>query len=418
MHKLKYIYNRNKTILNNFSYITILQIFLILVPLITYPYLIRVLGSELYGYVITAQVVASYCSILVDFGFKKISAKHISIHRDNINELSLIMSSIFTIRFFLWIISFSIYFFIIMWVDNYHRHVLLFLFSFGLTFNELLFPQFFFQGMEEMKVITILNVIIRLIFIILVFIFIKDKADYIFVPLFMSLGYFLFGIVSIIIIVKKYGLRFIKPSFENLIFYTKDTLPVFSTDIIATIKDKLNYLVVAQFIGVSEVVIYDLGAKFSSLAISPSVILNTVLFPKISREKNISFLKKGLLISISLTSLTVLCIFILLPYIVPLFINYEIDLLPIRIFLLVPIILSISSFISYNLIIGFGYNKYILYSIIVTTIGYLFAMAIIYYNNLNSVIWVVWVAVFSYMIELIYRLFVSKKILRKVGRNG
>ena len=56
---------------------------------------------------ITAQIVASYGSILVDFGFKSVSAKHVSIHRENKAKLSEIVSSILTIRFFLWLCRLS-----------------------------------------------------------------------------------------------------------------------------------------------------------------------------------------------------------------------------------------------------------------------------------------------------------------------
>ena len=132
---------RHSVLFENFTYISILQIFVILAPLLTYPYLVRVLGSDLYGWVITAQIVASYGSILVDFGFKSVSAKHVSIHRENKAKLSEIVSSILTIRFFLWLCSLIVYMGIIRFIPLYREHFWLFFFSFGITFNELLFPQ-------------------------------------------------------------------------------------------------------------------------------------------------------------------------------------------------------------------------------------------------------------------------------------
>ena len=74
----------NKTIFSNFSYLAILEIFVLIAPLITYPYLVRVLGTELYGWVITAQVTASYASIIIDFGFRRVSAKYVASVRDNL----------------------------------------------------------------------------------------------------------------------------------------------------------------------------------------------------------------------------------------------------------------------------------------------------------------------------------------------
>lgn len=52
---------RNKTILANFSYLSLLQVFAILFPLLTYPYLLRVIGLELYGVIIFAQSYNKLC---------------------------------------------------------------------------------------------------------------------------------------------------------------------------------------------------------------------------------------------------------------------------------------------------------------------------------------------------------------------
>ena len=54
---------RNKTILANFSYLSLLQVFAILFPLLTYPYLLRVIGLELYGVIIFAQSIINYVSL-------------------------------------------------------------------------------------------------------------------------------------------------------------------------------------------------------------------------------------------------------------------------------------------------------------------------------------------------------------------
>ena len=95
----------NKTLIENFSYISILQVFILLTPLITYPYLTRVLGTELYGLVITAQILSSYATIVVKFGFDSVSARYISLWREDKSKMSEVMSSILTTRFLLWFVN-------------------------------------------------------------------------------------------------------------------------------------------------------------------------------------------------------------------------------------------------------------------------------------------------------------------------
>jgi Membrane protein involved in the export of O-antigen and teichoic acid len=299
--KVQDFIGRHSVLFQNFTYISFLQIFLLAAPLITYPYLIRVLGKELYGLVITAQVVASYCSIIVRFGFDNVSAKHVSIARDDKNKLSEIFSSVQTVRLILWILSFFVYVGIILLVPIYKENFFLFLLSFGATFNELLFPQFIFQGIEKMKYTSILNIIIRSIFILLIFLCVKRPEDYLLVPLLNSIGYLIGGVISLYIIIHKERIVLKRPQFSTMTFYTKDAFSIFATDMVTSIKDKFNYLLVGSFLGMGEVVIYDLGSKFTNVLVKPGTIVGTVLFPKMAKEKNIRLFKKAAVLSFFVT---------------------------------------------------------------------------------------------------------------------
>ena len=414
LEKYRQLVKRHSTIFENFTYITALQVFVMITPLITYPYLVRVLGKELYGWVITAQVVASYCSIIVDFGFKRISARHISIFRENREKLSEIMSTILILQLILWCISLVGYLLLVYAIPTYREHLWLFLFSFGLTFNELLFPQYYFQGIEKMKYITLVNIIIRLVFVVLTFLVIKSAEDYIYVPFLSMIGYIIGGGWALYIIFVKRKVRFYLPSFQAIGYYLKDATPVFLTDIITTIKDKLNYLLLGGCVGMGEVVVYDLGSKFMNVILKPVGIVGTVLFPKMARERDVYLFKKTIWALFVVLVFVVLVVNLFLSDIVHFFIAETIDLLPIRLYLLAPIILGCSSFISSNLIIALGYNKYILCSILVTTLVYLFLLGGFYLTgNLNSVTVFVMITVLSYLAELIYRFFVSRKICQK-----
>lgn len=197
--------------------------------------------------------------------------------------------------------------------------------------------------------------------------------------------------------------------------YIKESLTIFSTEIVTSIKDKFNYIFLASFVGTSEVVIYDLGAKFTGMLVKPITILSKVFFPKIAKERNILLSEKTALSSFILMVFVILCFNLFLPFIVKLFIPETINLTPLRIFSLAPLFLSVSSFLATNSIIALGFNKYIFYSIIVTTMVYFTCLGIFYFSNsLNTVTAFVVVAVVSYLAELIYRVFIAKKIKKKL----
>ena len=82
----------NKVLVQNFSYLSALQIFNLLIPLITYPYLIRVVGKETYGLVVFAQAIIGYLVILTDFGFNISATREVSVSLESLQPNKLLPS--------------------------------------------------------------------------------------------------------------------------------------------------------------------------------------------------------------------------------------------------------------------------------------------------------------------------------------
>lgn len=408
----------NKVLVENFFYVSILQVFLLLAPLITYPYLVRILGMELYGMVITAQVLASYASILIDFGSNSVCAKHVSLNRDNKDKLSEIISSVLVARVALWGVCFVIYSTIVMLLPAYREYWVLFFLTYGLTLNDVLFPQFFFQGIEQMKYSTIVNVLFKLIFIVLVFLVVNSSEDYLWVPILYTIGYMAGGIFALWIIFSKMKIRFIIPTRQQIGMYVKDSLPLLGTDLICTIKDKLNYLLLGSFSGMANVVVYDLGMKIYGLASKPAGIINIVFFPRSAKTKNIKQFNQVLCGIVLLDLVIIGLVNIFLPYIVEFFLHEQVELLPLRLFTLAPLFSTTSAFIISNMCIAYGYSRYALYSICVTTAGYIAILITFYFTHFLSNLYAfVLLAVISYFIEFLYRVFLYRKVINKEKQN-
>ena len=102
---------------------------------------------------------------------------------------------------------------------------------------------------------------------------------------------------------------------------------------------------------------------------------------------------------------------IFLQPIVKLLIGEDIDLFPIRIFLFSSVLMGVSGFISRCFLVAKGYNKYLLYSIIITTIAYIVSLLVLFVlGKLNSVLAFIGVTVISYAVELISRLCLVKRL--------
>ena len=396
----KNILTNNKTILTNFSYLTILQVFVLLFPLITYPYLLRVVGLELWGIVVFAQTIISYISLIINFGFNVTGAKDIASNRNNNNLISEIVSSIYINKIIIWIVCFSIYITVISIVPFFREHYLLYLLSYFLTFNELLFPVWFFQGIEKMKYITYINIFVRAMFVLLIFVFVRDASDYLYIPLLNSIGPLLGGLISIFVIIRKESVRFTFVPKCKLLNYIKDAFPIFISIISINVYGNLNKLIVGSFLGMSEVAVYDIGEKIRGLMGLPIQMMGQATFPKIAREKKISFVNKVMFFVVSLVSVCYVVLFFISPWLVCFFIGTESQeaVWIIRILGLGVILSACNIYLGGNRLVPFGYKNRYMQVMVGNSVFYMLAVSTLY---LLGIINLYSVAVLMVLVEFV-----------------
>ena len=404
---------KDKKLLENVSFIAILQVFNIIAPLITYPYLVRVLGMDNYGIIITAQILVGYFSILILFGSDNVCAKHVSINRNQKDSVSRIYSAVLLSRAFLWLCGLGIYILIVSLVPLYRNHFLLFLITYGLTFQDILFPQYLFQGLEKMKFTTCVNIFTKVFFITLVFVFVKSSSDLLIVPILYTLGYLISGVFSFLIVTKHLNIKLVPYDYSTIKLVLKDSLPIFASELILTIKDRFNILIMGHYIGMANVVVFDFALKIVNLLGKPAEVIRIALFPRAAKDRNMPQIKKVFFLILVLTFFLVIITNIFLPYLVDLFLTDTVDLLPIRLFSIAPIFIASGAYISSNIFIALGYNKYVLISIVVTTICYLLSLLyVIITKRTTSVMSFMMVSLISYIVEFIYRVLKFQKVCR------
>lgn len=413
VERIKNIFSNHKTLIQNFSYLSALQVFNMLLPLITYPYLIRVLGADQYGLVIYAQVISAYFGILIDFGFRLSATKDISVFRDDKKKLSEIVSSVLTIKFLLWLFSLGTLFLMVYLIPGFRNEKLLYLFSFAICFNELLFPQWYFQGIEKMKYITFINLTARLIFLSLIFIVVQSKSDYLFVPLLNGIGAFIGGLIGLYVVFLKDKVSFKIQPVRNLWHYFKQSSPLFGSNAIISIKDRFNVIFIGASLGMKEVAIYDLAVKIMGLFMQPIDIVNTTIYPKMAKEKNMRFLLR----TTKYTFAIILVLILIIQPILPPVINFlgkglENAITPTRLLLIAPLIMVWSLALGRNCIIVNGLYKIFTLGMLVTTLFYLTMIGLAYTTNCTGNInTFALIVIATYLFELIYRVVVSKRLM-------
>lgn len=197
---------KNKAFKNSI-WLMILQFVNTIIPLFTIPYITRVLGAEQYGLFSIALNWILYFQVIVEFGFGLSGARKVAILK-NQNDLNKLFNNILSSRILLCIITFILLNFISIISslnrDTYICMLLLYLMVLGTTFQ----LTWLFQGKQDMKFITIINCISRIVSVLLIFMFIKNKSDVFLYCILYSITLFLSSIISIFVANKKYNLKF------------------------------------------------------------------------------------------------------------------------------------------------------------------------------------------------------------------
>ncbi len=306
--KAKNIVANNTLLFKNLSFITILQVTTLVFPLITYPYLIRVLGKDLYGAVIYAQAVVAYFAIVVNFGFNISATKDVSIYREDPEKLSEIVSSVYIIKVTLFLLCFITFIGVIYGIPSLRQHYHLLLLTYGGTLGEVLLPIWFYQGIEKMKYMTYVSISSKLFFTVCVFIFIHSADDYLCMPILLSLGTIVGGVISFILVFKVENIYFTFPKLSAISLYLKRTFPFFLSRLSGVAYTQTNTVIIGSYLGMAEVSYYDLAKKLSNLLMIPNSIINTGVYPKIAKEKNLNFVKKIFNIRLIIAGFLFLCL--------------------------------------------------------------------------------------------------------------
>jgi len=302
LHKLK----------SNFLSLAMLQAMNYILPLLTLPYLVKILGIEYFGLLAFATATIAYFSILTDYGFNLSATKEISIHRDNPKKITEIFSSVMSIKFLLLLFSFLILNLLILSFENFSNHWEIYFLTFGAVVGEFLFPVWFFQGMEKMRYITYLNLISKSIFTIAIFMFVKEQNDFYLVPLFFSLGSITSGILSIMLIRKEFNIQFQFQTIQVIKLYFIDGWHIFLSRFYVSMYTTTNLILLGLFTNNTLVGYYAIAQKIVLAIAGVFEPLNQTIYPYLARKYKenfnffVQFIKRTALIFITISLLLIL----------------------------------------------------------------------------------------------------------------
>ena len=199
----------------NFSYLGAIQVSNFILSLIVIPYVVSVLGAEGFGVIAVAQISLFYLSVLVDYGFNRSAIREVALFSKDTSRLSAIFSYVIFSRLLLSVVAFLILVLLVESIPLFYSHRTVYYYGFSFVLGQALLMNWFFQGMEKMKYNALSSFFSRLLFTLLVFIFIKQRDDTSLYLFFMGLGNMAAGLLSMATCYYTYKLEWVQPSIKN-----------------------------------------------------------------------------------------------------------------------------------------------------------------------------------------------------------
>jgi PST family polysaccharide transporter len=362
-----------KRLFENFASLFTLQGLNYILPLITFPYLVRVLGPDKYGLIAFAQAFISYFVILTDYGFNLSATREVALNRDDDKKLSEIFSSVVIIKVFFMMISFVLLCLIVFSFEKFRQDWIIYVFTFGIVVGNALFPVWFFQGMERMRYITFLNIISKTIFTISIFIFIKNSSDYLYVPLINSLGYLIVGVLSLWVVNRKFAINIIFPKLSSIKHHLIEGWYIFLSTLVVSFYRILPQTALGMYHNYEIVGYYAIGEKIIRAIVGLLQPVNQAIFPFISRKMKCStdigvktamkFLKYIIVITFLMSAST----FIFAEEITYLIAGnvYNKSVIAIKILSFLPLFIGVANIFGVQIMLNIGLKKEFTYILVV-----------------------------------------------------
>jgi len=378
-----------------------------IIPLLTFPYLVRIYGTENYGLIAYSLSFSQFFVIFSGFGLNLYGPRELAIANNDDKEISKIFSGVYIVKLVLLAMSFVVLLTLVYTVPQFIEYRLILLMAFTVVVAQTISPVWFFQGVEKMKWITIINLSSKLMYAAILFLVFTKKTSVVWVPFVNGVTQLLSALFGVWIVLRKMKVKVKIPSIHYLKKVVKDSSSFFLSRVSVSMYTVSNTFFLGSFGTMEMAGIYAMAEKLFMALQSVYHPLVNALYPFISRNKNIKLFKKVFYVSIIVNVAIVGGLFLFTDFVFDLlFNNYELEsVLAFKLLLVIALGIPLSILLGYPLLGAMGHIKFTNYSVVFSSVFHIFGLLLLAFLDKISVNNIIYTLMFTEFFVLVIRIY-------------
>ncbi|MGD0008618.1 MAG: flippase [Terriglobia bacterium] len=342
-----------------------------ILPLIALPYLARVLGPWRLGTLAFGQSLMSYIALGVDYGFGLSATRKISTERESPAAVNRIANTVWAAKALLASLGLLILLLLIRLVPRFHALSSLLLLLFVGVSGGLLFPAWLFQGLEQMLPASIINLSVRTLSVLAMFVLVRGPQDYLVYAALVSFGSLLGGAAGAWIAVRRFRLTFSLPSWADIWRCLKEGCVSFFTLGAISFYSSANGLILGFLASDLMVGFYSAAERVTRMATSVWGPLSQAVYPRFSKlavdskQDALHWGRRMLLVVGAVGLLISVTLFLAAPLIIKVAFGprYESSVTTLRLLSPLPFMIAISNVLGMQVLFPFRRERVVLASV-------------------------------------------------------
>lgn len=263
------------------------------------PYIVRIIGPKDYGMIAFAQAFAQYFVLLITYGFDFTAAREIAQNRSDVERVRKIFWTVIWSRVFLFAVSTTLFVGTLLFVPQVRDNLSVMVVSYLFVIGTVTFPTWFFRGIEKLGLTATFNFVVKIITTAGVFVFLRREEQFIVVPLLLTIGQTVAGVLSLLYASWKYTGWVKIPSLHEISSQLRGGFALFVSTLFASLYNASNTVILGFFALKESVGFFAAGSKVIMAVIGLALVpLSQSIFPHIGKimkddtQRGIALLKK------------------------------------------------------------------------------------------------------------------------------